>query len=259
MEKSQLLLLLGLLLLLYSSATYFSNSLLLSWDSVGHRAEAQVFKDYVFPNFYGWNSFFLFGYPIDSYPPLGRMLLFISSFAIDMATAAKLITVISVLAVPLSFYLMMRNFGYSKGDSASSALAVCAFMAISNYSNGATLYSAFFIGAFSNFIAIPFFFLALAFYERSPKLSIAFSALVILTHVIFAINLFAALFGLLIFGFLQSGFDLRGIVSLASFALLAFALAAFWLLPFIYNMAGQTSLAFVPVPERGNVDVVSGA
>ena len=258
MEKDQLLLLLGVSLILLSSTSYLSNSLLISWDSVGHRADAQVFKDYVFPNLYGWNSFFLFGYPIDSYPPMGRMLLFLSSFAFDMATAAKLITVISVLAVPISFYLMMLNFGYNKDESAASALAVCIFMAISNYSNSASLYSAFFIGAFANFISIPFFFLALAFYERSPKLSAIFCALVILSHLISVFNLFVALFGLLIFGFLQSGFDLRKIARFSLFAILAFALAAFWLLPFIYNLAGQTSRAFIPMSERSDVDIVSG-
>ncbi|MCX8197573.1 MAG: hypothetical protein N3F07_00020 [Candidatus Micrarchaeota archaeon] len=237
----------GLLLILFCSFSYWSHSRLLSWDSPGHLAEAIAFKENVFPGIYGWNSFFLLGFPIDSYPPLSKILASFFSFFLDFSTSIKLLTIISVLAIPVIFYEFLRSFGYSNERSGWASFFVCLLMATFNYSNSATLYSAFFIGSFSNFLSLPFFFAALSFYPKSPKLSALFFSIVILANIISAFNLAVSFFGFFIFALLQNGFSWNEVRRLSETLILGLGLSAFWLFSFLQNLLWHGSSAISPV------------
>ncbi|MEM4634061.1 MAG: hypothetical protein QW275_02810, partial [Candidatus Anstonellaceae archaeon] len=236
MEKGIWLVLFGILLFSFSSFSYFSNSYLLSWDSPGHLAESIVFREYVFPSFYGWNSFFLLGYPIDSYPPMGRILVSVFSFLFDYSAAIKAITIACVFAIPASIYFFVKSLGYSSWQASWTFFSTCLFMSFFNQSNSASLYSAFFVGALSNFISIPLFFLALAFYDKSNKMSTLFSASVVLSHIIFAFNLFVSLLALAFSKIFLFGNSFQDALKPIKIFAAALILSSFWLLPFLYNL-----------------------
>jgi|GEM_PF-3201928 len=254
MEKHLVLLALAELLLLCFSATYLLEGQLLSWDSIGHRAEAIVYKENIFPGLYGWNSYFLFGYPIESYPPLSRYLLSMLMVFFDSVLSAKILTIAAVLAVPVSTYFFLRKWGYEKSGSSCAALLCAAFMAFFSSSNGVSLYSALFVGALANFIALPMTFLALAYYRENPKLAAVFAALVILAHLIFAINMLIALAAIFLFHIYRTGFKANQAAKFSIFLLLAFALSSFWAFPFAEHLlhmpknVSYVTLAFRPEP-----------
>ncbi|MEW6722269.1 MAG: hypothetical protein AB1324_03335, partial [Candidatus Micrarchaeota archaeon] len=101
-----LILIIAELALLVPSSQYFLQDDLMAWDSVGHRAEAQYIIDNGFLPF-GWNNLHFFGYPLGAYPPLFHLLSAIGGGALGLDIAIKSIVVLSVLATPLSAWLLL--------------------------------------------------------------------------------------------------------------------------------------------------------
>jgi len=240
MDRHQQLLLLSFAILAVPSIIFMVNSRGIGWDTIGHVAEAQVYKQDVLPSVYGWNSYFLFGYPIHVYPPLSRFALAALMEAFDWATAVNLLLVLSCMAVIPSVYLFLVNFGYDKEKAAATCIFVALYM-VSTYgsvNNSFLLATAFLTGLVANFFALPFFFLALAYFNKNLKVSAFCSAVVVLSNLVAAIMLGICLVILALMR-LSENRSLREIGRLALFGAIVFVLISFWLVPYVERQLGQ--------------------
>lgn len=231
-----LILLLAELILIPSIASYLLNSQALATDTPGHMAEALVYRDNILPNIYGWNSFFFFGYPIHSYPPLSRIIIGAFSYLFGIQWATKIVLAISCLLIPATVYYFMLKHTENKNVAAFSALALAIFMLfVKNASFLVSLYGAFTMGLVANYVALPLFFLALAFYPKNWKTAIILSALVILTNMAVAMGLFLVIALIEILNWSKNKkFEFKRLVI---YGLTVIALVAFWLAPFIINQS----------------------
>jgi len=126
------------------------------WDAAGHYFAAWFERQYFFPNFSGWNPFFFAGYPQDTfYPPLYHYVITSLSFVFGLSLAFKLVTIASVLLLPISIHYLARKFKFSPQES--SAITVLAMVPIAGLSlaNGGTLFSLFIVGLGSHALALP--------------------------------------------------------------------------------------------------------
>ena len=243
-----LLLAAALALLSLPTAVFLSNSRSLSWDLIGHVAEAEAYGKEGLAKIYGWNPYFLFGYPIHIYPPLSRVVLAAVGSLVGTALAAKAILAISCLAVLPSLFLFIKSRGYSGDQAGAAVLLVSLYMATfvqteENY-RGFTLYEAFYFGLFSEFFALPFYFLALAFYARKPALSAAFSSVVLLSNVLISVMLGMSVLALILAEINRRDWKKR-LKESAVYAACVWLVCSFWLLPFAHQMLLPSSDAHV--------------
>ncbi len=229
------LLALAMVVLALPTAVFLANSRSLSWDLVGHVAEAKAYSE-VLPNIYGWNSSYLLGYPIYIYPPLSRLATALISNFIEISLAARLILSLSCLLILPSAFLFIRSQGHSAGQAGAASLLLALFMATTvqttSVARGFTLYEAYYFGMFSEFFALPFFFLALAYFRSRPKISALFSCLVLLSNFLVSVMLLLSILALLL-AEKRKGPPVIRLPSAAVYASVVFLLSAFWLIPYI--------------------------
>ncbi len=234
MEKNRLFLISSILILAIPSVVYLLNSNGLSWDTLGHIAEAKVYRENIFPAIYGWNSFFLFGYPIHTYPPFSRLLAAPMSYFLGDALAVRLLLALSCVATPLALYLFLRNNQYSPEEAGAAAIFAAFYMAAVNTDGALNLLSAYMIGLYSNFLALPLLLLALAYFGKDLRLCAIFSALTVLTNVPMGIIL-AMCLAILFLLRLHGGNIFSESKRAAALALIIFMLVSCWALPMVYR------------------------
>ncbi|MEM4554726.1 MAG: hypothetical protein QXT25_02650 [Candidatus Anstonellaceae archaeon] len=230
MQEHQILLAFSFLILLIPSITFLLNSNGLLWDLPGHIAEVKVFQQ-LFPNIYGWNHYFLFGYPIYLYPPGSRLIAIPFSYFIGAENAVKLLLAIFCVGIPFSIYLFLSNRWMDKTPAAYVTFLISLFMVTINSPFSLTLYSAYFVGLYANFVAVFFFFLSLAYLHSDWRLCGLFGALTLLSNLVAGLSLFIFLTAL----FLSRDKIFNDLNGFILSCLIISGLSAFWLLPFFYE------------------------
>ena len=246
-DKGILLLVISLGILAIPSAVFMLNSRGYGWDTIGHIAEADFYKAELAPGIYGWNSYFLFGYPFHLYPPLSRIVMAFLFGFFGFALASNLALVAFCMLTLVAVFVFLRNYGYKKEISGAVCVMAAVYMSTTALDRDFTVANAFHLGMIGNFMALPLFFFALAYFDRNLRLSALFSAIVVLTNMAIAIMLMLSLFALVLLRI--SRFGLKDAIPRCIYLSAAvFCLSAFWLWPFASYMLLQNAKAVFDVP-----------
>ena len=222
---------------------------LVNWDMVGLYFSAWYEKMYLFPKIIGWNPFFFLGYPQHQfYPPLYAYLTAALSYIIPLNLAFKIMFIITIILLPLSFYYFVKSFGFDR--KISSALMMIMFSILFLFPTsyyGGNFQSTFTVGLITHALGMALFFFYFGALHKSVNsknkkfiLPSVLFALIILTHIIAA---FAATFVAIayVICYIQKKGSMKFIIKHIT---LVFLLCAFWIIPFI---AKRAWLAAIPV------------
>ncbi|MFH2106003.1 MAG: hypothetical protein ABII22_01980 [Candidatus Micrarchaeota archaeon] len=217
-----------------------------SYFPAGIDTSTHLFQIWLFQTegFTAWNPWWYAGNPLlDQYPPLTHFVPSLLSGIIGVETSYKLFFAIALLALPISFFLLLQEFKLSEAQR-SVALYFFSFSSILvHYFQG---------GVFSELASIPFVILFFKYFVRylndgkmrSATLSSIFMALTALSHLFNPViaGLIAAIF---VFCFSMS---ITGIKRLITVGLLSLLLVAFFWVPLARNYHfNTTSPDFAPL------------
>lgn len=171
------LLLVNFIFLVFLVPFWTSNNLL-AWDFVGHISAINYTKDFLFPNFQGWNNVNSLGYPQGYfYPPFWHYLIAGLSLIYNSPEFwIKLLFTISMLAMPWAAYYffsgLISKLRFSKSKkhislAASLVFVLCIIFGPAVY--GGTLRSFLSIGLITNFFSLVILTLYLGFLIRIPE------------------------------------------------------------------------------------------
>lgn len=231
LNQGEQLLVLSLLLLLPATCTFLKYSQGMGWDLPGHIAEADIYRNEILPDVYGYNPYFLFGYPIHLYPPLSRILLALFSYALGTVLAAKLLLAFGVLCSPLALHFMLRKNGYDSFPSACACVLFSAFFATAAQSYEVSIKNAYYLGLFSYYSALPLVFLAIAYFNENRRFSAALSALALLFNTMLGAAAIAFSLALSANSLLSRKWK-QELSSGILYALLLLLICAWWIAPF---------------------------
>lgn len=224
---------------------FFRYNNLISWDMIGHYFSAWYQKEYLFPNMIGWNPFFFTGYPQNQfYPPLFSYLTSLLSIVIPLNIAFKLLTSLSILITPFSFYYFARSFNISKTSSSVVTLAMFSILFIFNNSFGGDFQSTFEIGLVTNTLGLVLFFYYFGSLIRSCEkkknllLPTILLSLIVISHIVVTFVSIIALFSIALVK-INDKLSFKFFISHTG---LAFLLTSFWTLPFIFKINFMDSI-----------------
>ncbi|PIN93800.1 hypothetical protein COU54_01635 [Candidatus Pacearchaeota archaeon CG10_big_fil_rev_8_21_14_0_10_31_24] len=209
---------------------------LIAWDLSGLYFSIWYQKMYLFPKVIGWNPFFFLGYPQNQfYPPLFTYVTSALSYLMPLSWAFKLMFVLTLIAMPISFFCLARayKFSWNKASVAMLAMTSTLFLFPSQHYGG-NMESTFNIGLITHALGIALFFFYWASLEKNFDskqiiLPTLLFAAIVLTHIIAS---FAVSF-LFISYVLVKVRNKSSLLYMFLHGLLATLLASFWIVPFI--------------------------
>jgi uncharacterized membrane protein len=148
---------------------------LLEWDFPGHYAAIWYMKTRLLPWASGWNPYFYCGYPQGMfYPPLAHYIAALLSMIIGIGPAMKVLVVVSVLLLPITFYAFSRRWGLSDLQAAvcSTWMTMVLFLsgeALGTLPLGSDLRSTVNVGLFANALSLPILFAFLATFGKPGR------------------------------------------------------------------------------------------
>lgn len=129
------------------------------WDAAGHIFSAWFQRQYIFPNITGWNPFFFAGFPHNTfYGPVYHTLMVLVSFPFGLLASFKIVTILSIAALPFALYYFARKCRFDDVETAILIFLMMIPISSLHIASGATLYSMFSVGLGSEALALPFFF-----------------------------------------------------------------------------------------------------
>ena len=137
---------------------------LLEWDFPGHYAAIWHLKTHLLPWPSGWNPYSYCGYPQGTfYPPLAHYLAALLSFPLGISAAMKLLIALSLLALPVAFYVFARRIGMDdlKASVCSTWMVALLFLRgemFETWGFGSDLHSILNVGLFANALSLPVLF-----------------------------------------------------------------------------------------------------
>lgn len=183
-----------------------------------------------------WNHWWYAGHPLlEQYPPLSHLSGALISNLVGVENAYKIVLSFIFLLIPISFYLLLKEFPFSDEQKAFALYFFSFSPVYSYYLQG---------GVFSALFALPFSILFLKFLIRTLNskkwlfhaiLSALSLAIVALSHLLMPVA--AALFAFLYFLSLKPSIDL--LKRLALIGILSFCLVAFFWVPLALNYTIQ--------------------
>ena len=224
----------------------FWQSDLSSWDMPGHFFASFYYKEYLWPNFQGWNHLAFGGYPQGYfYPPFFHWLVGGLAKIINLDIAFKFILSLSLILLPISIFLWLKSLGFQILERVLALIWIFIFLNIIKYDIGGDFYSTFTIGLITFQFSLPIYFFYLYFLKegslnfRKLLIAVFLFAINIISHAFVAL---AAFLSSLIYFFLfyfKKGLWLRYFIHL----ILAILLVSFWLIPFFYFSSFKTGIA----------------
>jgi len=207
-------------------------------DAAAHYFSAWYTNEYLFPRLIGWNPFHYFGFPQNQfYQPLHTILTILLSYIVPLDLSFKIVTSISIIAAPFSFYYFARSFRFDKFKSSLIMLGMFALLFIlGRHAPGGDIISLFNAGMAPKFLSIPILFFYLGNLKRSvekksyivPSLLMSF---LILSHI------FTAVAGLIFtLSFLVNKFSRSRLIFFAKHLVLSFVLGGFWTVPLLLKI-----------------------
>lgn len=176
---------LNLFVIIFIVIPFFSNPMY-QRDMAGHVFASEFTKDFLLPEFRGWNPFHNLGYPIGSYYPflIHYLTGILSTIVLSSSDWLKIFIITALLLLPYSifvfirkldkFLLVNRNKGSIKDHNVLNLrnldtnkhlfiTLVTYFLVLASPSTfGGSLQGAFVIGLITNFIALPLVFFYLS-------------------------------------------------------------------------------------------------
>ena len=220
------------------------------WDLPVHLFAAWFNRFYTFPDFTGWNPFFFGGYPQNIfYGPLYSYIVALISFPVGLLAAQKIVTVLSLVALPLSIYYFLRKYGFDSKESSLMVLLSMFPLVTLDLACGGTLYSLFYVGLGPHALPLPLFFIYIGkLKEQCDKIqhgkikrvsagNFLFMTLlvssIILTHFVVTLATFIAAVIIV-----STKFNLKILAFSIKHAITAFLCSAFFLIPFFTYAGG---------------------
>ncbi|HEY4695131.1 MAG TPA: hypothetical protein VIH52_04195 [Candidatus Nanoarchaeia archaeon] len=241
LQKNQEIIFLFILVTLFGLiglAYVLSNSLQV-YDAPGHLNLIWYLKEYLWPNFSGWNSFTLLGFEQGvSYPPLFHYLAANLSFVFGIELAVGLLIVLSLIVLPLSVYYFARSVTNERGKQLVITSFLLALILVLPGYLGANLKALTQIGLLPSFVSLPLVFFYLGSIKNLEQgkvlLPTVLLSAVILTHLV------AGLFSLLfLFGKLLTDFFTKSLAkSLLTHLIFTALITSFFWVPFLLNYGG---------------------
>ncbi len=217
---------------------------LLEWDFPGHYAAIWHLKNHLLPWPSGWNPYFYCGYPQGTfYPPLAHYLAALLAFPLGISAAMKGLIFLSLLVLPIAFYIFARRVGLDDLRAAVCATWMTAVLFLSgemfdSWGFGSDLRSMLNVGLFANTISLlvlfAFFAACGSVIERKNwKLSAFLLGTLLLLHPLSSLVAGVFLVSVVLTQWWQSrGSDIDWKPA-AWTALGAGLLASFWLVPYL--------------------------
>lgn len=220
---------------IYLAYQYFLRDSLEVYDASSHLAQITYLKEFLWPNFSGFNHLNLLGFDQGLlYPSLFHYLAATLAIFIGAVLATKILIITALVLLPLSLYLFSSTIFVSKNARIfCSGFLLVTLVALPGYF-GANIKGLFQVGLLPSFVSLPivFFYLWSLLKLKSNWLcSAVLLTIVLLTHLV------AGIFCLLIYAsFIVSKLLLKKFeLSILKQGLLAFGLAGFFLIPFIFS------------------------
>lgn len=237
-RKSEFILLSLLALpFVYLAYLFFRNDSLAVYDAPGHLGLVWYLKNYLWPNFSGWNFLNLLGFDQGRfYPPLFHYLAVGVSFFFNLEIATKLVVIGSLLSLPLALYFFTASFFSDKRPRLlMSGILTLVLVLLPGYL-GADIKALFQVGLLPSFFATPLVFAYLASVlkltdQKGIFWPTIFLSLLILTHLvaaIFATTFLAAVIFMRILG-------KRSLQPHLFHLILSILMTSFWWLPFLWQ------------------------
>ena len=247
------LLFLGLLVIPFWKSNTFE-----IYDAPGHISLVWYIKEFLWPQFSGWNPFFLSGFPQGVfYPSLFHWVAATLGFFTGIDTAVKLLVSLSIVALPFSVFYVVKNTVRDVKYQLPTTFLIVLFLALLPNFLGVGFRGLFQIGLIPNFVSIVFFFIFVGLLNSELKkgkilwISLVFSIL-ILTHLVTAIAAGLLLITYLKVSWFKSNRDLK-FKPLLWFVVITAALTSFFWLPFLLNFSLTSTSAHVASYFSANI------
>ena len=204
-----------------------------TWDMPGHFFASLYIKEYLWPWPAGWNHLSFAGFPQGYfYPPLFHWIVAALGFIIPIGLAFKILVILSLFAIPFSFFFFAKTLGLKEFDSLLATVCMWLFLVPIKGDIGGDFYSTFSIGLVTAQFAFPFFFFYLAIIVKQDSLKKSIIAgillsIIILSHSFTAV---AAILSALILGIVLR----KKIKYMLLQFIIAIGLSAFWIFPFVH-------------------------
>ena len=218
----------------------WKNNSLEIYDAPGHVSLAWFIKEYLWPQFSGWNPYFLSGFPQGIfYPSLFHLVAATLGFFVGVGAAIKLIVSLSILALPFSIFYAVKNTVSEEKYYLPFTFLVVLFLTLLPNFLGIGFRGLFQIGLIPNFVSTLLLFIFIGVLHEQFKqgkfllLSIVHASL-ILTHIV---AVAAAELYLFIYVFLLWRNRKLNIKSFVWLMILGPAMTAFFWIPFWANFS----------------------
>src|SRR3989344_1955687 len=168
----------------------WKNNSLEIYDAPGHVSLAWFIKEYLWPQFSGWNPYFLSGFPQGIfYPSLFHLVAATLGFFVGVGAAIKLIVSLSILALPFSIFYAVKNTVSEEEYYLPFTFLVVLFLVLLPNFLGIGFRGLFQIGLIPNFVSTLLLFIFIGVLHEQFKqgkfllLAIVHASL-ILTHIV---------------------------------------------------------------------------
>jgi hypothetical protein len=219
------------------------------YDSPGHVGLVWYLKEHLWPNFSGWNPFFLTGWPQGIfYPSLFHWVSATLSFLIGIENSIKLIILLGILSVPFSAYYAVKNTITERKYWLPATFLVLVFLAVLPNFLGIGFRGLFQIGLIPNFISTPILLVFIGLVHSQLKKgkfiwSPLIFAVLILIHLVAAIS--AGIYLLIYSLTLWWSKELKTKSLILLIAISGLVTSFFWV-PFLLNFSQTSVSAHVP-------------
>lgn len=230
----QILIILLTLPFFYFAYVYLITPSLSIYDAPGHLGIIWYLKNYLWPNFTGWNFTSLLGFDQGRfYPPLFHYLAATLSFIFDINLATKLVIIASLITLPLAIYYFVSSFFKDLRERVLvSGIIIFTLVLLPGYF-GADLKALFQVGLLTSFVSTTLVFAYLGTLFRIKKLGFFWPTLllaaIVLTHLVAGVFAAVVLVAAIVIDKV-SGNQIRIYLLHAIFAAL---LTSFFWLPFL--------------------------
>jgi hypothetical protein len=213
------------------------NTTIAGGDTGSHNYIVYYLRE-IFPSIHSWSHDWYAGFPfLYFYPPLLYILTVISSYAIPINVAFKLITILGTLLLPISSYLCLRLLKFKDPVPHIGTVFSLSFIFLEDFNiYGGNLPSTL-AGEFSYSFSFSLFWIFIAAMKKGIEenkylfINIAILSLMVLSHPIPVISSIL----LLPFFLFTPRFN-RRFLYIAKVYAIAFVITSFWSLPFLWYL-----------------------
>jgi len=235
---------------------FISQNSLDKYDHPGLLSLSWFIREYILPNFQGWNPYFFAGFPQGTlYPPLFHYLVALLGKVFHPSIAYKLVITSASVFIPYTIYEFSLKIYKEKPWALLNTILLMLTLIILPGYLGFNYDGLFDYGLGPNFVTIPLFFIYLRFlFSNKPNiksLAIVFSIMLLTNLVAPFVSAVITLTYLLLS---RKNTKIRN--TILKHALLSFFLTLFWTIPFIvfykysasgYPMKVSKMISILPV------------